>query len=609
MKMKRLLAVALGAMLSLSCGAMAACGGNENKTDQETPSGGTPSEGTHYNIIFTLATIPPVLAALDSIENGYPTYAMIERGNTYSGIEKTEGLDFHNIGFDPASNTSAGFSAEKFDATVAQIKTLSVKGNEVFHIYLRDADPMFGYALAANAGLKGDQYELVLCEDGSASYQSFEETYVTGKTVTDGSDQPYEAYLQNVEEMKEKRDAVLAKSDNSITDLPQGWEYGLAASALENVVWRLQDAEQLYDKLEALGNTKLLSAMGAEGHTESTEASSKIRSETISYRVNHLSEAKRTAYLSLMYGSYYEDTYSALTRTQLSDGTKVPAKKLVFIGSRVKGSPTVASGENFGIGGAQSAEDIPDTYAALAEKYKTSLLYGTEADYEIFLGAIENEANYEGSPTEAQKAAVRVQCFNYYIDYMFTMKFTHAMYGKDYDIIVKGHPSEVLGNHATWTNHYVAEDYTYDLLMDNLVLAFHTSDTVGKFIGMVPYGTAAENLAYLGADIAIGGLDSSTYKGYDQTVDVKFLMQLVDTDISQNTNVGERYTAGTLFNHNADGSAAKTAFYNNGSLLQTLSEYYGSINDAARKSEYDTMLSAWLTAHDASAIDEQGILS
>ena len=41
-----------------------------------------------YNIIFALATVPPVLAALDSIGSGYETYAIIERGKTYNGIEK-----------------------------------------------------------------------------------------------------------------------------------------------------------------------------------------------------------------------------------------------------------------------------------------------------------------------------------------------------------------------------------------------------------------------------------------------------------------------------------------------------------------------------------------
>ena len=69
-----------------------------------------------YNIIFALATVPPVLAALDSISSGYETYAVIERGKTYNGIEKID--NFHNAGFDPESNESNGFTSTEFHAMV-----------------------------------------------------------------------------------------------------------------------------------------------------------------------------------------------------------------------------------------------------------------------------------------------------------------------------------------------------------------------------------------------------------------------------------------------------------------------------------------------------------
>ncbi len=600
-----MLAAAITASLALG---LTACvkddGGKDNGHDGPM---------THYNIIFTLATVPPVLASLESIESGYATYAMIERGSTYSGIGATEGLNFVNLGFDVKNNTSAGFSEEQFQKTVDCIKELNENDNgySFFHIYLRDADPMFGFALAANAELDERQYELVLCEDGSASYVEFNKTYIDGKKVTAEHDEPYETYLANVAEMKKKRDAILSKHDNTLSGLSQEFNYGCAAAALEHVVWRLQDSGQILSALKAVGSDKLLSALGAEGYTAETDYHTAIRNGSISQKVNALPEAKRTQYLSLMYGSYYADTYGALTRTKLADGTAVPAKKLVFIGSRVKGSPALASDETYGIGGAKTAADVPATYAALDEKYKTPLLFGTEGDYAIFLNALADASNYPTPATEAQKDAVRVQCFNYYIDYMFTMKFTHAMYGADYDIIVKGHPSEVLGSSSTWTNHYTAEAageeaYTYDLLMDNLVSDFHKSDSVGKFIGMVPYGTAAENLAYLGADLSIGGLDSSTYKGYDPNVDVKFLLNLVDTDITANANVGERYTAGTLQNHNADGSAAQTAYYNAGYILKALSEYYEGRDDAARKATYDGLLAGWLAAQSGTDVTPQG---
>ena len=37
---------------------------------------------TTYNVIFTLATIPPVIASLESIASGNETFALIERGKT-----------------------------------------------------------------------------------------------------------------------------------------------------------------------------------------------------------------------------------------------------------------------------------------------------------------------------------------------------------------------------------------------------------------------------------------------------------------------------------------------------------------------------------------------
>ena len=79
-----------------------------------------------------------MLAALNSIESGYETYAIIERGKTYNGIDKLE--YFHNAGFDTTKNTSAGFTAEEFNAMVAKVKELhEVEGQEYFYFYVRTA--------------------------------------------------------------------------------------------------------------------------------------------------------------------------------------------------------------------------------------------------------------------------------------------------------------------------------------------------------------------------------------------------------------------------------------------------------------------------------------
>lgn len=568
---------------------------------------------THYNIIFTLATIPPVLAALESLQNNYETYAMIERGTTYRGIGAIEqDFKFHNIGFDINSNASGGFGEEKFNATVNKIKDLNKKGDEIFHIYLRDADVNFGFGLASNAGLKNGQYELMLCEDGSATYVHFKNKYVNGKKVTLEHDEPYEQYLTNVAKWASRRDTILSKTDNKYRELdnsPNDFD-GCAASSLDHVTWRIQNKNQLVSSLQAVGNTKLLSAIGAENHHEQVDKRAKIISSSISSVVKNLQDVKKDAYITLMYGDYKDDTIKALTRAKLDDNTtSVPSKKLVFIGSRIKSSPTIASSSNYGIGGAISYSDIKDSYASLNSKYKTPLLFGSEQDYQVFLDVVNNTQNYKEGITETQKQEVRKQIFNYYIDYMFTLKFTHAMYGKDYDIIIKGHPSEVLGSSSTWTNHYEISNYRYDDLMEKLAFAFHEKDSIGKYIGRVPYGTAAENLAYLGADISIGGLDSSTYQGYEQEVDVKFLLMLTDDDITKNTNIGERYNSGTLLNHSSDGTLIKPTYFNNGYLLKALVKYYESNNLNDLKKSYENLLNAWLNKMGATDVDEQGIIT
>ncbi|MCH5154566.1 MAG: hypothetical protein J1F71_05075, partial [Clostridiales bacterium] len=67
--MKKLISI----ILSLLCLTAVAFVGCSPKNNNESGN----KSGKEYNIIFTLATIPPVLAALDCINNGNETYAFI----------------------------------------------------------------------------------------------------------------------------------------------------------------------------------------------------------------------------------------------------------------------------------------------------------------------------------------------------------------------------------------------------------------------------------------------------------------------------------------------------------------------------------------------------
>lgn len=571
---------------------------------------------TVYNVIFALATVPPVLAALDSIENGNETYAMIERGKTYNGIESLE--KFHNIGFDTTSNLSNGFTAKEFDDTVNAVKAIREADSDAYFLfYVQDGTAMRGAAVAANAGLTTEDFHIYMCEDGTGAYTSLNSTYIVGKNVTADKDEVYDNYAAKVAQAKAEFEAVMAKKDNQNGDAVLGYNIGkaFALAALDNFTYYLQDEDSVVDVLKSAegGKTRLLSAFGVEGYNEDTELKLNLKYQKISDGISKLDEAQRTAYLTLMYGQYYEDTYAALIR-ETRAGEKAPADKLVFIGSRHNYYPHFASDAKYGIGGLDAGAMVPESYAELDEKYKSPLLFATEEDYKIFLDALNDADNYgDGATDEAKKLAKRA-CFNLYIDYIFTLKLTYALYGEQYDIIMKGHPREAIGCYGEWGNMYrvkLADEsvYVYDKLLDSALQAFHSKDSTGKYIGTVPYGTSAENLAYLGVDIAIAGLPSSTYNGYDTDVDVLFILGETDQDIAGSgsaevySQVKARYEAGNLLYTDANGVKQTAVFYNTGNVLKTASEILTAKGNEALAGAYKELFSKWLSAVYPNAID------
>ena len=575
-----------------------------------------------YNVIFALATIPPVLAAMDCIDSGLETYAVIERGKTYSGIDSIE--TFHNAGFDKGSNKSTGFTADEFNGMVNQVKTLNdEEGNAFFNIYVQDGTALMGAAIAANAGLTTEQFHVYMCEDGTGAYTALNNTYIKGKTVTAEADGVWDNYVAQVNAAKSQFDTVMSKTDNLHTDSAFHYNIGkaYALAALDNFTYYIQDEATVVGILENTGDvkTKLLSAFGAEGYDEDVEYTLNLKYQKISEGITKLTAEEKADYLTLMYGEYYEDTYSTLTRTTRGDEA-APSKKLVFIGARHSGYPAFASNAKYGIGGLAADATIPASYAELDVKYKNSLLFATEADYNAFLTEINDAENYAEDVDAEAKRISQIKCFNYYIDYMYTLKFTYALYGEDYDLIMKGHPREAIGCWADWGNRYKVEygenqTYFYDELMDNVLLSFHATDSVGKYIGMVPYGTAAENLAYLGADIAICGLPSSTYNGYDTDVDVLFVMAITDQDIAGTgvataaSQVKERYEAGNLLYTDKNGEKQTTVFFNTGNACKAIADIFEANGETALAEAYRTLFGLWLKqihGDYATDIDAQG---
>ena len=559
---------------------------------------------TSYNIIFTIATIPPVLSALDSIRNGNDTYAFIERGKTYSGISQLS--NWHNIGFNTNSNNSSGFVVKNYEDTLKVIKELNVFGNEHFNIYLQDGNGLYGAYFAANAQLSQKQYDVVMIEDGTGAYNAFEDTVIGNKKCTNAKDDIFDSYKQNVDRVSSEVNQILSSKTSSVRmyyDIPKAFYL----SALDNYHYWLQDSSQIENALnKTVGDdatyTKLFEVMGInKGRGEEVKGyEANLKFESISSGVKTLSAFQKENYLRLMYGNYYEDTFKALTRTTFPDETTASNHKLVYIGTRLMGFPAFASNAQYGIGGVSSASEVPSSYSLLDAKYKTDFLFENESDYELFINTVENNSNYDKTPTSAQKDKVKVASFNQYINYMFALKYAQKMYGEDYDLIIKGHPSEVMGAHQNWSRHYTVNDgdstFVYDKLIDQLMLNFHSSDTSGKYIGSVPYGTAAENLAYLGADISICGLPSSTYTGYDTSVPVLFVMSETNGDISSDGNLASRYQAGSLAYTDLEGNADMTSFVNTGYVYKSLAAYYEKEGKTELAAKYQELFRNWLIA-------------
>lgn len=565
---------------------------------------------TIFNIVYALATVPPVLAAIECISSGYETYAIVERGKTYSGIDKLE--YFHNAGFDTGSNASSGLAQDKMDAMVSKVKELNEQNENAFFIfYAQDGTALSCAAIAANAGVKSDRFHVYMCEDGTGAYVNLKSSFIEGKVASEEADAPYEAYAKMAEEAKERFNDIMSKDDNKSIDeaLIYNIPLAFALASLPNFTYYLQEEANVNGIVKEGGNTLLLSAFGIGGYTGEKECEYKLnlKYQKIADGIASLSEEERTDYLILMYGDYYKDTYETLTRTERCSEA-APEKKLVFIGTRYSYYPQFASDATFGIGGLGKDDIIADSYDKLDEKYKNALLFSCKEDYDLFLSIVNDQNSYVKELSEAERERIKVEAFNLYIDYIFTLKFAYSMYGEEYDIVMKGHPMEVLGNSSEWGNRYKVtfdngEEYSYDLLLDTLLLAFHDKDSCGKYIGNIPYGTAAENLAYLGIDISIGGLPSSTYSGMSTDVGVVFIMAATNESITGDVSqVKERYLAGTL----TYGNGEVCSYYNMGNIYKYGAEIFKGKGDNVSAEKFGSLFSAWLLDQRSGAKDIDG---
>ncbi len=514
-------------------------------------------EGKNYNIIFAQSSIPPTLAAMDSILDGGNTYAFIQRGKTYAGIESVSNFD--NLGFQ-TSNQNNATSLEAIQNMISLVKRLkSSDSKATFNIYVTDFDAYTGFAIGIYAGLSDKDYKVVMIEDGASTYTNFTQYFVTGKTVGGDIDETYDAFdslltdaTAKIEAMKEDANNSVAGSELMINDL-----YAVYALAtFDNAEYRVQDKSKLLDTLNNYVQTSRLTSIYNGTDKEYTV---NIKSSSISNTMSKFNEEQRNKYLSLVFGADKDTTINLLQRTVDGNGNEVPSKKLVYIGSR-------AYNYDYAL-----VPDITlDNYSEYMVDYDrlkelkaegdalATLLVDeyTQEDWTAFKALLPSEGNNKW-----------VKAFNMFQEYRYAFSYVLTLYGDEYDLLYKGHPSELVDSLSTFKDgHYLVDGITYKNEMYALVNHFHFEDSLGKRIGVMPGGVAAENFAYLGLDFAICGLNSSTYTGYEVSVPIQFVIGKDNYNVLSTANLSGRYAAGTLL----DSEGNNTLVMNKGNILKAL---------------------------------------
>ncbi len=566
--MKKFLSVIMVAlMLIIIPFSVSGCNNNDDKKQS-------------YNVIATVASIPPVIASLESIQNGYETYAWIGRGKTYSGINNVE--QFNNIGFDTKSNTGTVLTEAEAQKVTSTIELIMDRDENAFiNLYCVDFNAYAVYAIAMQAGLNDNQFKIIMIEDGSGAYSDIQTYYING---FDSPESVYQNYLTKVDACNQKLAEIKANHGHGeklykIID----HEVAIALASNPNFEFLIQSKPRLTAVLNSNANiagSKLYSTFGIVDSSDKTTIKANIKFKEISNYVSELTPKQKETYLNLMFGDDRQKIAEMFSRTTVGEIT-VPSNKLVFIGTRVK-----SSNYNY-VDNLTSLDDFMQGYDSLSITLKE--VFSTEEDYERIVNILNASNNSNGA---------KLSALNAYVEYVYILNLTKALYGTEYDILFKGHPAEIVDDISTWQDvNYMLNEESYKQLEYNMVNSYYSSDTIGKTIGILPGGVAAENFAYIsGSDFAIAGLPSSTYTGYEKSTIIEFIITSANETLKNQSNVSARYQEGSLVWQKGEDANYTTLMLNRGNVYKALQEYYASTN-AELASMYQTKLNNWLIAN------------
>lgn len=538
MKKKTISSIALSIAAAAGAFGFAGCGNN----------GGDPQ---HYNIIFTNSSNPPTLSALLSIKSDDPTYAYVQRGNTYYGIENVE--SFTNIGFDIEKQTNPVTQAEVAKVSDAVKQIARKKKNSTFTIYVTDYNAYGAFAAAYQAGLDDDDFNVVMVEDGSGSYSkdNFTSKYITNKTLEESN-----AYFESVVQSAKDNVAALKKNPNALGDTVamQDYQAWAGLATLKNASFYGNSIGNYTSQFLTAGLTDALFYKSINNES-STGYNLKMAEGNSSVLYEGLTAAQKSEYLKLIGG---DAVVSTLRRTQDIKGNPVSSKKFVIVGSRMISNtlnmmPNITSAEEL------IAYDNIATNGSDALKEVVSTVFTNKDDYNQVLTILNDE---KSAFTDAQKVAA----FNLFAENKFMFQIIYQNYGGDRDVIFKGHPSEVVTDEGCFTkNNYECTGGSYEKVIYKLINNFFNNDSIGSKIGVALGGCSMDNYAFFGdLDYAIGGSYSTTYASYNKNTPIDLVMS---ADARNAYDIGNaRYLEGTL--KDTDGNV--TTYLNTGSMYQLL---------------------------------------
>lgn len=555
-----------------------------------------PSEGdTVFNIIYSSGDYSSALSAALSTKNGYPTYAMITNGKIYKGIDSVG--SFYNIGFDTKNNIGE-FTKEEFNKTVEKVKELKDSSeNAFFYIYCSAEDVLQCLAIAANARIPVEDFHIYMCENRRGADTALLENYVKGKTMTPQVDGVYDNYINTVNEAKEKFSDIMKRSRNKISSLPKDSAIPFALASFGNFTYHFTDSEPIRIVLDenTFIRSKLRYALKLGQSDEDPVNTVNVEYKSIyDIFLGRIDEDTLNSYRTLLFGDVLLNEQTDLFREKCN-GKRVMLTKLIFFGLPLSEYPKYASDPEHGIGGLGANDTIPSTYAGLDDKYKFELLFATEEDYKVFFDVVNDNSNYPEGITSEGREKIKVALFNYYIDYMFALKFVDYHY--DEDVFINSNIAERLGAYEDWGGRYKitvdGKEYIYDKLVDTVLSAFHSSDSVGKKIGIFENYDNIENIAYTDIKFNIGGLIDSDlaniYMSMDELNAIKFVLYESDELIH---TVAPDFREWLVF----DGryKEDETYIYNKPNTYKFVSKALSELKNKEKASEYEYKFDMWL---------------